>query len=346
MKDGQDLRQKDEGGTSPVSATVETNTSSDPPKLSNEEKSRDADVDSQSTKLLKMRPWENSRLGWIANPQRPTGKFYNSIMPDFYRSFWPFYPDQKTFRSSFITERKRQWDMLQNIETLIKSIKIRNLQNVSNQASAAKYVKEDYIPRKNDSNYIEELLKQVKEIDLSIEKIDGIIKSHNEQLFLKSGKLKSGRMFHHSFNEHMLSELITLRSQTLHLSDQLKKANKLAKDVFKTQLLNSAVAIKNKRKYDNKWKSKKRHALKEDVSKEKLEPVCKKIFTMLGGHLAAEEYSPEMGTYQITKIKQSDIESFPALFKKKENLSALQHLYSSGCFREEALSQIEHFLII
>ena len=84
-------------------------------------------------------------------------------------------------------------------------------------------------------------LKQVKEIDLSIEKIDGIIKSHNEQLFLKSGKLKSGRMFHHSFTEHMLSELITLRSQTLHLSDQLKKTNELAKDVFKTQLLNSAI---------------------------------------------------------------------------------------------------------
>ena len=166
VKDGLDLRQKAEGGTSPVSATVETNTSSDPPKLCNEEKSRDADVDSRSTKLLKTRPWENSRLGWITNPQRPTGKFYNSIMPDFYRSFRPFYPDEKTFRSSFITERKRQWDMLQNIETLIKS-KIRNLQNVSNQASAAKYIKEDHIRRKNDSNYIEELLKQVKEITCS-----------------------------------------------------------------------------------------------------------------------------------------------------------------------------------
>ena len=140
VKDRLDLRQKG-------------NTSSDPPKLSNEETSRDADVDSRSTKLLKTRPWENSRLGWIANPQRPTGKFYNSIMPDFYRSFWPFYPDEKTFRSSFITERKRQWDMLQNIETLIKS-EIRNLQNVSNHASAAKYIKEDYIPRKNDSSYI------------------------------------------------------------------------------------------------------------------------------------------------------------------------------------------------
>ena len=56
VKDDLDLRQKDEGGTSPVSATVETNTSSDPPKLSNEEKSRDADVDSRSTKSLKMRP--------------------------------------------------------------------------------------------------------------------------------------------------------------------------------------------------------------------------------------------------------------------------------------------------
>ena len=110
--------------------------------------------------------------------------------------------------------------------------------------------------------------------------------------------------------------------------------------------MSSAVAIKNKRKYDNKWKTKKRHALKEEVSKEKLEPVRKKIFTMSGGHLAAEEYSLEMGTYQVTKIKASDMESFLALFKKKQNLSALEHLYRSGCFREEALSQIEHFLII
>ena len=67
---------------------------------------------------------------------------------------------------------------------------------------------------------------------------------------------------------------------------------------------------------------------------------------MSGGHLAAEEFSPEMGAYQITKIKQNDMESFPALFKKTENLSALEHLYSSDCFREEALSHIEHFLII
>ena len=127
---------------------------------------------------------------------------------------------KKTFRSSFITKRKRQWGMLQNIETLIKS-KIMNLQNVSNQALATKNIKEDDIPRKNDPNYIKELLKHMK----VIEKVDEIIKSHNEQLFLKSGKLESGRMFHHSFNEGMLTELITLRSQTLHLSDQLKNPN-------------------------------------------------------------------------------------------------------------------------
>ena len=116
----------------------------------------------------------------------------------------------------------------------------------------------------------------------------------------------------------MLTELITLRPQTLHLSDQLKKANKLTKDVFKTQLLNSAVAIKNKPKYDNKWKTKKRHVLKEEVSKEKLEPVCKIIFTILGGQLAAEEHSPEMGGYQITKIKASDLESFLHCLRKRK----------------------------
>ena len=142
--------------------------------------------------------------------------------------------------------------MLQNIETLIKS-KIRNLQNVSNQASAAKYIKEDYTPRKNDSNYIEVLLKQVKVIYLSIE-------------LWKTEEWK----------ERMLSELLTLRSQTLHLSDQLKKANKLAKDVFKTQLLKSAVAIKNKRKYDNEWKLRKGMHWRKKFQKKSLDQCVKK----------------------------------------------------------------------
>ena len=57
---------------------------------------------------------------------------------------------------------------------------------------------------------------------------------------------------------------------------------------------------------------------------------------MLDGHLAAEEYSPEVGAYQITT----------ALFKKNENLNALEYFYRSGCFREEVLSQTDHFLII
>ena len=48
-------------------------------------------------------------LGWIENPQQETGGFYNSILPGFYKSFWPVSPSETAFKAAFTLERKSEW---------------------------------------------------------------------------------------------------------------------------------------------------------------------------------------------------------------------------------------------
>ena len=45
---------------------------------------------SSSGRSSAKKPWEDINLGLIENPPRQTGKFYNSIMPDFYKAYWPY----------------------------------------------------------------------------------------------------------------------------------------------------------------------------------------------------------------------------------------------------------------
>lgn len=57
---------------------------------------------------VKAKPkWERTDLGWIENPSRRTGKFYNDVLPHFYQSYWKFCPHPKQFRQAFVVERER-----------------------------------------------------------------------------------------------------------------------------------------------------------------------------------------------------------------------------------------------
>ncbi|CAG2233522.1 unnamed protein product [Mytilus edulis] len=69
-----------------------------------------ADTDAAECSSQKPKPWENSALGWIENPTRQTGIFYNTVMPGFYSSYWPYYPDIQQLRKAFIVERARHYN--------------------------------------------------------------------------------------------------------------------------------------------------------------------------------------------------------------------------------------------
>ena len=45
--------------------------------------------------------WKDKRLGWIEDPKRQTG-IYNSIIEQFYNSYWSYYPHVDQFRRAFI----------------------------------------------------------------------------------------------------------------------------------------------------------------------------------------------------------------------------------------------------
>ena len=80
-------------------------------------------------------PWEDHQLGWIPNAKRKTGVFYNDLMPKFYKSYWPVYPDKKQFRKAFIAERTRQWGIKEKMTDMSKLIEF---VTSDNDASVAK----------------------------------------------------------------------------------------------------------------------------------------------------------------------------------------------------------------
>ena len=155
---------------------------------------------SRPTKISQSLAWEDTKLGWIENPQRPSGKYYSSILPTFYESYWPFYPHKKAFRSAFVIERSRQWDLTVKLNNI--SEKLVSFGNEKNDASASRYIGESYVPQQHDSNHITDLIKYLSTLRDRLCELDALIKSHHESLLVKSTKkLMSGRQCHHLFNE-------------------------------------------------------------------------------------------------------------------------------------------------
>ena len=54
------------------------------------------------------RPFEKALFGWIEKVQTAKKIFYNKILPRFYESYWPAYPNEETFKVAFYLERKRE----------------------------------------------------------------------------------------------------------------------------------------------------------------------------------------------------------------------------------------------
>ena len=109
---------------------------------------------------------------------------------------------------------------------------------------------------------------------------------------------------------------------------------------------------KNKKDYDNKWKSKKRKLEKfklmkrpgkeEEATTGRDETECRKLFKDLGGILGANQfYCPEQGVNQIAELETKDLTLH---VKNKSRLLILKQLFRCRCFREEACNTVEAFI--
>ena len=63
------------------------------------------------------------------------------------------------------------------------------------------------------------------------------------------------------------------------------------------------------------------------------------MYVSLGG--ASEDYQPENGAFQITKLSLQD---FEAVVVTKRDSEVVKHLRQIGCFREEALDLVNDYV--
>ena len=305
---------------------------------------------SQVKQSVVLEPWKDMRLGWIPNALRTSGKFYNELMPQFYQSFWKFYPDHKTFRNAFIIERKRQYDLTTQLAGL--NDRLVKFKSDKNEAAAGKYILDTYTPKPHDTTRIATLIDYLDTLMQSADELDKMLKCHDGALFLKdSQKLKSGRQCHHLFNEMTITKVIDFKAKCLETKSKLEEAKKCADDIFKNKFVLPSKS-KNKTDYDNKWKIKKRKlekfklmkrpGKKEEATTGRDETESRKLFQDLGGILGANQfYCPEQGVNQITELETKDLTLH---VKNKSRLLILKQLFRCRCFREEAYNTVEAFI--
>ena len=177
----------------------------------------------QPKQSVVLEPWKDIRLGWIPNALRTSGKFYNELMPQFYQSFWKFYPDHKTSRNAFIIERKRQYDLTTQLAGL--NDRLVKFKSDKNEAAAGKYILDTYTPKPHDTTRIATLIDYLDTLMQSADELDKMLKRHDGALFLKdSQKLKSGRQCHHLFNEMTITKVTDFKAKCLETKSKLEEA--------------------------------------------------------------------------------------------------------------------------
>lgn len=280
---------------------------------------------------LSFKPWENTALGWINNPTRPSGIFYNSVLPKFYQSFWQYYPDTKQFRAAFIIERCRQFNVKTQVESLSK--KINYLLSDINPACAGLLLKADYSPKPGDRAIINLTKENNLQLKALIEKIETELNTHDASLFINAGrKMKSGRECHHDFNNSMKVELSILRTRIIELNRKLEKSEEIYKAVWAHKYKPTGISEAKKR-INNKFKAEKRR------KRSMLDKVLR-VFISLGGEADGEYYSPAFGIPQITNL------AIPLEDLTHSNLTdCLELLVKDDCFVESALEEVQLFLV-
>ncbi|CAC5384102.1 unnamed protein product [Mytilus coruscus] len=286
--------------------------------------------------------WMDRKLGYIQDPKRKTGQFYNNVLKGLYDSYWPYCGSATIFREAFIKERHRQYTLHSKIENLHRQVTYLTSENT---ACAGKYIKENYIPSPHDIENLQRLSESASKIKDEVEQEINNLKKEDDSLFCSNGKLTSGREFNHSFNEDTTFKMKTFIMDIIDpfltkITDHKEKKKQVTWKNRGKKRTNQQRDRENKAKVDKRVKKRKRER-------------CKQIFLHLGGIVWADEYyEPSMGATQITDFveednedKLDDIESIlPSKFSDYDRL-CLADLVLEGCFQGPALDIIEEYLL-
>ena len=181
--------------------------------------------------------------------------------------------------------------------------------NPKNEASLGPLLKEDYIPKKTDSNREERLDNMLTGFSERVEKERKTVMDHDQTLYLKSTHvLKRGREYQHKGNNMIIDICHNLSIRISEIKDNLNKFKSKLNDIFKNLQVGEKVKAKRKREIDNAWKINKRR------KSSKLFQTLS-LFQNLGREPSDEMYRPEEGIPQITLLAyDSLVEYIPTVY--------------------------------
>ena len=229
--------------------------------------------------------WELESIGWIKNPKRNSGKFYNEVFEHIYNSHWKYCPEVKEFRKKFIIERTRLWEINKSLTSIEDSLK--SFTCAKNEAFAGPLMQNNYTPRPADLHRVEKLEEILEGYSKRLEKEKEDLNKHNESIFIPNTNLiKRGKEYQVAGNSRMLEYCRKLQQEIAKVRLKLDEFKTKLSDIFKN--LQSSQKSKRKREIDNKWKTEKSRKLS-------FASRAVQLFEKLGGEACGDLINPECG---------------------------------------------------
>ena len=248
-----------------------------------------------------------------------------------YQKHWSYCPNVKEFRKKFIIERTRLWEVRKTLRSIDDHLK--SFINPKNEASAGPLLGEDYVPKSTDKG---RLMRLERILDGQLNKVlreKKDLLAHNEMLFISGTNiLKRGKEYMFFGNQNELEMSKKLEEHINNIKNRLDLFKDKLKDMFKD--ISSPGRTKRKKEIDNKWKIEKRRKVGCNFK-------ALSLFMNLGGEPVNDSFDPESdGVPQITDLSYETLTEHATGHSR----SALKVLLSSGCFRGDALDNVEMFL--
>ena len=141
-------------------------------------------------------PWKSTALGHIPSPKTPRAKFFNSFLPEFYKTKFKHCKNNKKFVKEFHGAGRELYHLIQQLYEIDNQVK-----SIMNKESPA-VLDEVHTLITRDNLRIKNNIQKAMQIIASVSLIDNKIKPFDSKLFSSNGKLKSGEKAIHKFFEN------------------------------------------------------------------------------------------------------------------------------------------------
>ncbi|CAL8282387.1 unnamed protein product [Merluccius merluccius] len=199
-------------------------------------------------------------LGWLPYPKAAKSRFNNEILPAFYEASYPV-PDDKRFKTDFIMERNRAFEIKEKIEKHESKLSfIRG----DNPAAGGRFLKAQFsIKSKHDLVTCETNLEKLNIILAALNKEKQMVQEDDNSLFRSDGlRLKTGQVSKHDYNSKALGKISSLISCAESDRGRLEAALQRLKTFFSSE--ENHLSRAKRMKKEAKRKNEKRKALRRE----------------------------------------------------------------------------------